>query len=163
MINTAYLLLGSNLGNKKENLNKSIEFVSAKVGKLIKKSSIYETQSWGFETKNTFLNQVIKIETTLSSEILLDTILQIENQIGRKRKTSATYESRIIDIDILFYNFDIINQKKLIIPHPELHKRNFTLFPLKEIAEGLIHPVLNKNISELLFESQDECKIIKVK
>ncbi len=162
MDNIAYLLLGSNLGNKRENLNKSIEEISAKAGKIINKSSVYETQAWGFETDDLFVNQVIMIGTNLTPKVLLVTVLDIEKQIGRKQKTTTDYESRLIDIDILFYNSEIINEIDLVIPHPHLHKRNFTLFPLKEIAGNYIHPVFKKNILDLLQESVDDCEVLKV-
>jgi len=123
------------------------------VGKIIECSSIYETAPWGVHEQPTFLNQVISIKTSYSPEELLDILLNIEVKMGRKRYRK--WDSRLIDIDILFYENQIISTNRLILPHPEIENRRFTLAPLSEIAADEIHPLLNKTIEELLKETRD--------
>jgi 2-amino-4-hydroxy-6-hydroxymethyldihydropteridine diphosphokinase len=149
----AYISLGSNKGNREENLQKSIALLNEKAGKVIAFSSVYETEPWKMDDAMSFLNQVILLETELSAENLMDILLQIENLLGRIR-TQGKYESRTIDMDILFYNNEVQTTGKVIIPHPHIQERRFVLEPLFEIAPELVHPVLKKSISQLL----DECK-----
>jgi deoxyguanosine kinase len=150
-----FLSLGTNLGNKQDNLLKAIKEIREGIGHVAKLSGIYETAAWGFECKDNFLNQVILVETDLSPFQLIDSCLVIENKMGRERKNSANYESRIIDIDILFFGEEIVKGASLQIPHSMLHQRRFILEPLNEIAPELIHPILGKSISELLEECAD--------
>ena len=146
-----FLLLGSNLGNKCKNLCTAEYELSLRAGILIKKSSVYQSPPWGFEHNEDFLNQVLKFETQQSPNHLLDTILQIEQEMGRKRSNGTkTYLPRLIDIDILFYDDLIHKSEKLILPHPNLHLRRFTLEPLSEIAPDFFHHVLKRTIKELL-------------
>ena len=153
MINTVYILLGSNLGNKEQNLIKAIDLLKKSVGDIVNSSTFYYSESWGFKSDNDFVNQAIEIKTLLNPIDLLKQIKLIEKKIGRKNKSKNNiYSDRIIDIDILFYNDLIIDTKDLIIPHPLLHKRLFTLKPLSEIIENFIHPIFNKSIRELLSE-----------
>lgn len=162
-MNTAYLLLGSNLGNRESFLAKAIELLSGYAGKVAETSSIYRTAPWpprGGSDKGDFLNQVICIETSDSAHVLLKKALSIEEDLGRKR--IHKWESRTIDIDILFFNSDIVQTPELIIPHPFLHERKFTLMPLAEIAENLIHPVFNKSIKELLLNNSDTLRVEQV-
>ena len=147
-----YLLLGGNLGNRENNLSQALKLIEKDVGHVQKSSSIYETAPWGIEDQPLFLNQCLKITTTLSPELLLKTLKKIENKIGRKERDR--WHAREIDIDILFYDDLIQADDLLTIPHPKLHERRFTLMPLQEIASDLIHPKSNKTISQLL----DECK-----
>jgi len=143
-----YIGLGTNMGNRNENLVQAINLLNRKGASVIRVSGIYDSEPWGFTSKNKFLNQVIKVETSLEPFILLELILQIENEMGRTRHISG-YEDRIIDIDILIYDNRIIKSKKLEIPHKQMHSRAFVLAPLLEIAPDLVHPVLNKSIKDL--------------
>lgn len=159
-MNTAFLLLGSNLGNPKSNIDKALKMIEDEVGKIKKRSSLYKTAPWGFEHKNYFLNQVVIIETKKSPQQLLSEILRIEKDLGRVRNTNEI-EARTLDIDILFFNSEIINETNLIIPHPRLHLRKFTLIPLSEIGAGFIHPTFNKTIKMLLEECGDKLNVEK--
>ncbi len=156
-MNSAYLLIGGNLGNRTENLAKARSFVEDKLGKIIKASSIYETAAWGITEQPEFLNQVLLIQTKLAAEKMMEVILTIENKMGRIR--SQKNASRIIDIDILFFNDEIINQSNLSIPHPQIQNRRFVLVPLNEIASGLIHPVIKQSIKNLLSTTNDKLEV----
>ncbi|PCJ89508.1 MAG: 2-amino-4-hydroxy-6-hydroxymethyldihydropteridine diphosphokinase [Flavobacteriales bacterium] len=157
-MNTAYLLLGGNLGVRVETLAMTVELIEKRIGQAAKKSSIYETEPWGFQHENKFLNQVIKVKTALLPIELLTKILKIEKQLGRTRNKSQ-YSARTIDIDILFYNNIIISEKNLQIPHPRLHERKFALVPLCEIASDLFHPILKKSIKKLLENCGDNSQV----
>jgi 2-amino-4-hydroxy-6-hydroxymethyldihydropteridine diphosphokinase len=147
-VNIAYLLLGSNIGNREKHLSDAIKLIELRLGKIIAKSSVHNTAPWGNENQDYFLNQAICVETLYSAHELLENILIIEKILGRERKKK--WEPRIIDIDILFFNSEIIVEDNLIVPHPYLHKRKFALVCLAEIAGDFIHPVLKKNILQLL-------------
>lgn len=148
-----YLGLGTNTGNKNENLARAIELLSLALGSPVALSGIIESEPWGFESENRFLNCVAAFDTTLNPTLLLDTIEEIERTLGRTRKSlNGQYSDRIIDIDILFYGNEIIESERLTIPHPLLHKRDFVLLPLQEIAPQLVHPRLHKSIEELAKE-----------
>ena len=155
-----FLLLGSNLGDRKLLLQQAIKCIEEEVAPVIKQSAVYETQSWGKEDLPDYLNQVILIQTELSAQIILQKILNIEWKIGRVREEK--WGSRLIDIDILFYGDALINETELKIPHPELHKRRFTLEPLAEIASEYIHPTFNKNILQLKNELKDNLIVKKL-
>lgn len=143
-----YLLLGTNLGNRAELLNRALAGITRDIGAVISCSSIYETAAWGNEDQPSYLNQVALVATSLSPLQLLKKINAIEKNLGRER--TAKWESRPIDIDILLYAGQIINKPKLQIPHPLLPNRKFALIPLQEIAPTLIHPVFNISITDLL-------------
>jgi len=151
-----YLILGSNLGDRMKNLQKANELISKDIGKIINKSSVYETEPWGFNHSINFLNQVLKIFTSLKPEEVLGVILKIEKLFGRKRNNNI-YAARVIDIDILFYNDKVIKSDKLIIPHPKIQERMFVLVPMAELQPDLIHPELQAPISQL----KNECTDIK--
>ncbi len=152
-----YLLLGSNLESRIDFLRKAEKKISEKIGKIFKKSSVYESKSWGFESEQIFLNQVVLVETSLKPIQLLETTQAIEKQIGRIEKThNQGYKDRKIDIDILFYDDLIIKTKNLIIPHCLLHERRFTLLPMCEIAKNYNHPIFNQNIQFLLNHCKDK-------
>lgn len=154
-----YLLLGGNLGDKKKIFTEARELLGKRIGKMISLSSVYETEPWGFESDDIFWNQVLKIETAFSPEEILVKIQEIENSLGRIRKENR-YDSRIIDIDILFYGDQIIELENLVIPHPRIQERKFTLVPLGEIAPDLVHPVFKKSIRQLLKECTDPLNVI---
>ena len=132
-----FLSLGTNLGNKQENLQIAIQYIAEKIGKIIAQSSVMETDPWGFVSENTFLNMVIKVETSLSPLEILKETQKIEKLMGRTQKTQQAYQDRIIDIDIILYDDIILDTPELKLPHPLLHERDFVLKPLCEIAPDI--------------------------
>lgn len=157
MKHTIYLLLGSNLGDRETNLGMARSLIENSLGTIIQSSSIYESAAWGKEDQPDFLNQVIKIQTQINPHALLEKLAWAETSLGRLREVK--WGERIIDIDILFYENEIIEEEKLTIPHPGIPIRRFTLLPLSEIAPDLIHPLLKKSIRELLDECEDPLKV----
>ncbi|MBS7563538.1 2-amino-4-hydroxy-6-hydroxymethyldihydropteridine diphosphokinase [Mucilaginibacter sp. Bleaf8] len=155
-----YLLLGSNLGNRQLFLQQAITHIQAQVGQVIRQSAVYETASWGKIDAPAYLNQVLLVQTNYQPRALLNELLQIELLLGRVREEK--WGSRTMDIDILFYDNDIINEPGLIIPHPELHKRRFTLEPLAEIAPHLQHPLLDEAILVLKNKLSDNLEVKKL-
>ena len=155
-----YLLLGSNKGDCYEMLKQSCEMIGRNCGKIVKKSSIYITSPWEFHDDHNFLNQVLLLQTSLSPKVLLNKIQIIELILGRVHYHDY-YESRFIDIDILFYDKELIRDANLCIPHPLLHKRLFTLIPLAEISGNFMHPLLKKSISDLIKTCPDNSMIKK--
>ncbi len=152
-----FLSLGSNLGDRLAYIRSAInELEKEEKIKLLKFSSVYNTQPWGKKLKNDFLNCVLKISTDLSPIILLQKLKQIEKKVGRKN--NRKWSNREIDIDILFYDNLIFLSKYLIIPHPEIPNRRFILVPLSEIAKNFIHPTLQQSISNLLKNTKDNLK-----
>ncbi|MBO5865989.1 MAG: 2-amino-4-hydroxy-6-hydroxymethyldihydropteridine diphosphokinase [Bacteroidaceae bacterium] len=152
---TTYLGLGTNIGNRKENLTRAIEALSLALGHYTALSSFIETAPWGFESKNQFINCAVAFETDLTPEELLHTTERIERQLGRTTKSDGgIYHDRVIDIDILLYGNTTIATPRLTIPHPLMHLRNFVLEPLAEIAPTTIHPTKMKSIEQLLLELQ---------
>jgi 2-amino-4-hydroxy-6-hydroxymethyldihydropteridine diphosphokinase len=150
-------MIGGNLGEREKNLRQARELLEANCGKIKQRSSVYETAAWGKTDQPDFLNQVLELETKLDAAKLMRDILKIESQMGRER--NEKYSARTIDVDILFFNDEIIDQPGLIVPHPQLHTRRFVLTPLNEIASQLIHPIFKKNISELLEECADKLEV----
>lgn len=157
-MNVAFLCLGGNIGNRIENMTAAKKAIEAHLGKINKQSGIYETAAWGSDSQNNYLNQVIAIKTKLSAAKLLKGLLAIEKKLGRKRDATKNTD-RTIDLDILFFNDEIHTGKKMEIPHPRLHQRNFVLKPLSEIAAELKHPVLKKTIKSLLKQSKDKLAV----
>lgn len=157
-----YLLLGGNLGDKEKIFSKTRSSLETQIGKIDSFSHIFETEPWGFDSDDLFWNQVVEISTSLFPEKVLEQINQIENHLGRTRKTDQ-YSSRIIDIDILFYGNEIISLPNLIVPHPRIQERKFALVPMNEIAPEFIHPVFQKTISQLLAECPDPLRVEPVK
>jgi 2-amino-4-hydroxy-6-hydroxymethyldihydropteridine diphosphokinase len=156
-MNTAFLITGGNMGDRRANLQTAAELISERIGTIEISSKIYETEAWGFRDQPAFYNQVHRIETSFSARKVLDSILKIEEEMGRIRTTKNA--ARIIDIDILFFNDEIVNEQNLVIPHPRIAERRFVLLPLNEIAPQMIHPVSQKTMSELLSLTSDELKV----
>jgi 2-amino-4-hydroxy-6-hydroxymethyldihydropteridine diphosphokinase len=159
-LNKAYLLTGGNIGNRVGYLQEAAWQIDRNCGPILQLSSIYETAPWGKTDQQDFLNQAMLIETRLASRDLLEKILEIEDNLGRLRKEK--YGTRTIDIDILFYNREIINEPALQIPHPEMQNRRFTLVPMNEIAADYIHPIFLKKIAELLKDCGDKLDVKKI-
>lgn len=159
-----YLSIGGNLGDRLGNLQKCKSEISMQMGNIIKESSIYESDAWGFDHPRSFYNQVISIQTEKSTNDLLRIAQKIEHDLGRVRSEQKTqaYEGRTIDIDILLIDDLAINTEKLIVPHPHMHKRNFVILPLSEIAPKLMHPTLNKAIATLEKQCKDKGSIYKI-
>jgi 2-amino-4-hydroxy-6-hydroxymethyldihydropteridine diphosphokinase len=184
------LLLGSNLGGRRRMLADAKEMIGRKAGSVVRESSLYETEPWGFESQHAFLNQVLALETHLEPQELMELLLEIEKELGRGSGSgpasvsgpgldhnnsypdksgnnepggsNAGYSSRVIDIDILFYGQRIIDTPSLKVPHPQLHKRRFTLEPLSELYPNLVHPGFGKAISRLLDECHDHSQVHKI-
>ena len=159
-MHTAYLLLGSNLGDRLSYLEQAKQLMAAKCGFITNQSSIYETAAWGITEQPSFYNQVIVLQTDLTPDTLMQSLLNIEEKIGRKRLIK--YGPRIIDLDILLIESVILNTPLLTLPHPFLHERRFALLPLAEVAPLLLHPTIEKNISELLADCNDTLEVIKL-
>ncbi|WP_442265243.1 2-amino-4-hydroxy-6-hydroxymethyldihydropteridine diphosphokinase [Tenacibaculum sp. ZS6-P6] len=153
-----YLSLGTNQGNKAENLQNAINLIAEEVGSVLKIASIYETASWGFNSDN-FYNTCIKVSTYLPPEQLIQKLLWIEKELGRIRKTSDSYADRLIDLDVLLFEDEIIFTQELIVPHPRMLDRKFALAPLAEIAKNVIHPIAKKQIANCLQECSDTSEI----
>ena len=159
-MSTAHLLIGGNLGDRKENLLTAISLIKEQCGTLTRSSSVYETEAWGKTDQPLFLNQALEISTSLNARQLMRKILKIEKEMGRVRKEKLG--PRIIDIDILLYENEIHDLRFLKIPHPEMHNRRFVLVPLAEIDPTLQHPVLKKSIAELIEECPDNLEVTKI-
>ncbi|MGY5351535.1 2-amino-4-hydroxy-6-hydroxymethyldihydropteridine diphosphokinase [Wenyingzhuangia sp. IMCC45533] len=160
-MNTAILSLGTNLGNKLENLNNALSKIKG-IGNILKVSSIYQTPPWGFESDD-FYNISIQIETSLNTSELLTELLTFEEELGRLRNENLEgYQARPLDIDILFFNNDIINTPHLEIPHPRIQDRKFVLIPTIEIVKNFTHPVLKDTLENLLAKTNDDSDITRL-
>ena len=158
-MNKIYLLLGSNMGNSKIQLSKAVKNIEKKIGIVNRKSGLYATAAWGNTNQADFLNQVIIAQTKLTAEQAMQTILAIEKEMGRIRtKKNAP---RIIDIDILFFNKEIIHTQNLVVPHLQIQNRNFVLVPLNQLSPNFKHPLLNKTVHQLLKSSPDTLTVKK--
>jgi 2-amino-4-hydroxy-6-hydroxymethyldihydropteridine diphosphokinase len=155
-----FLLLGTNLGDRMINLSLACEHIASRIGKVLAVSSIYQTAAWGKTDQPDFYNQVIRVDTALPPHELLKTILNIELLMGRVR--TERWGTRTIDIDILFYNDLQLNEPDLVIPHPGIPQRRFTLEPLAEIAGNFLHPASGKSIDTVLKECPDESVVSKI-
>lgn len=149
MGNTAYLGIGTNLGDKAAHIRRAVELIGQQVGTVLAVSSFYQSEPWGFVSDNRFLNVAVQVATSLSPMELLRETQSIEKLMGRTEKTTSTYADRIIDIDILLYGQMVLDTETLKIPHPLLPERDFVVIPLAEIAPQLIHPTLHLRMEEL--------------
>ena len=158
-MNKAYLCLGGNLGNCIETFTKAMVLLEDKGLEISQRSSDYISEAWGMENAPDFYNRVLAVTTKLSSDELMELLLNTEELLGRKRTGGGTYESRPIDMDILLFNDEIISTPFLEVPHPRLHLRKFVLLPLQEIAPQLMHPVLKRTTTQLLEVCPDKSNI----
>ena len=158
-MNKTYLLLGSNMGNSQLQLTRAKNKISKQIGIIIRQSKLYITSAWGNTNQPDFLNQVIVVETQLSSIKTMQTILLIEKQMGRLRTVKNA--PRLIDIDILYFNKEVIDIKLLRLPHPEIQNRRFVLIPLNELSPNFLHPLFGKSNHQLLTDCNDELNVKK--
>lgn len=159
-MNISYLLIGGNQGDRMDYLAKARERITGSGCAILEHSSVYETAAWGKTDQPAFLNQALLIRTPLDAPALLSVLLEIELGLGRRREEK--YGARIIDIDILFFNKEIISLPQLVVPHPQIQNRRFALVPLEEIAPQWIHPVFQLTISRLLAECPDKLDVKKI-
>ena len=160
MPHRAHIGIGSNLGDRRANTVEAIEKVGQLPGtRVVRASSLYESEPLG-DAKTWFVNSVIEIESDLSAEALLKKLQAIEEAMGRKRVKGKRWGSRIIDLDILLFDQDVIDKRTLKIPHPEMHKRRFVLLPLAELAPQVIHPQLGQSVSTLLATVKDSKRVV---
>ena len=159
--NKACLLLGSNLGNKTQNIIKAENEMSLFL-KIIKYSSFFESKPWGYESKNSFINRALLVESLDSPLDLLDKFQYLEKKIGRIENTKKGYQDRLIDIDILTFNEECILHPKLIIPHPRIAERKFTILPLLELYNELKIPGINLSANQLLKNCKDKSEVKKI-
>lgn len=160
LTNNIYLLLGSNLGVREVYIKQAKQLIENELGVIQSASSLYETAAWGETNQPDFINQVILVNSSYSPRQVLERILAIEKQLDRTR--TRKWAARTIDIDILFYNNECLNESDLIIPHPYLHLRNFTLIPLAEIAPHFYHPILGKTMRLLCQEVSNHLSVKKL-
>jgi 2-amino-4-hydroxy-6-hydroxymethyldihydropteridine diphosphokinase len=159
-MNKVYILLGSNLKNPSKQVDIATKHIQKLIGEVKRTSALYETAAWGNTNQPNFLNQVLVVHTNYDAQKILTKILAIEQKMGRIRTTKNA--PRIIDIDIIFFNKEIIKNKDLIIPHPLLQQRKFVLIPLNELSPQFKHPILNKTIHQLLPICKDDLKVTKI-
>lgn len=152
-----YILLGSNLGNREQNLGLALNKISTDVGRILAQSSIYQSEPWGISQQSQFLNQVVEVNSRNDPQQVLQKLLGIETELGRERLEK--WGPRTIDLDILFFNDRVIQTENLIVPHPGIPMRRFVLVPLCEIAPNFFHPLLEKTCQQILKECTDTLKV----
>ena len=162
MVKTVALLYGGNIGETWAAFEKATAILVEKIGEVYQQSSVYRSKSWGYESNNDFLNQLVLFKTNLSAHKLLKICLETESLLGRQRNSSIGYSDRVIDIDILYLDDLVLNTSELTIPHPRLHERLFALVPLCELMPEFIHPVLQKSNKSLLSLCPDKTVIEKL-
>ena len=155
------LILGSNLDGKFNYLNCAIALLKENVGEVKLVSSLYASPPWGYKSENEYINQVLVIETDKTPIELLEKNLLIEKVLGRERSENG-YTDRTIDIDILFYEDEVMIETRLVLPHPRLHMRKFCLLPLQEVLPNWFHPQLNLNVSKLISICEDKSDLRKI-
>ena len=149
-----YLGLGTNLGDKEQNLRMSVKKIEEWIGNVVSLSAFYATAPWGFSSENSFLNAAVCVETTLLPLQVLEETQRIERELGRTEKSvNGLYADRLIDIDLLLYDDRVMDAEGLILPHPLMTERRFVMEPLSEIAPDVVHPVLHKTMKELFISS----------
>ncbi len=154
-----FLGLGGNVGNVSAYFKVALEAIDKNIGRIIAKSSTFQTEPWGNKNQDFFLNKVVEVQTAFGGEDVLKKNLEMVSLFGRNWHNDNQFAARTIDIDILFYGNKIINQRDLVIPHPRLHLRNFVLTPLFEIAPEFIHPSFNRKIKDLFKDSPDKSDV----
>jgi len=160
-MNLIYLSLGSNLGDRETHLNEAKKLIQARIAALEEVSGIYESGAWGYSSENLYYNCCVSLRTSLPPLRLMDTILEIEQEMGRQRRGTG-YSDRVIDIDLLFYGDRKLDHSRLVVPHPAIGDRRFVLIPMAEIAPGLIHPVHGKTMAEMLRSCPDPSTVTPV-
>jgi 2-amino-4-hydroxy-6-hydroxymethyldihydropteridine diphosphokinase len=144
-----YLSAGGNLDNTAEKFERLFSLLQSRVGEIVRKSSYYQSEAWGFESENLFINIALCLQTELSPFELLQETQSIEKELGRTEKTTTSYQDRMMDIDIIFYDNLVMKTDTLEIPHPKMHLREFVLVPLNEICPKFVHPVLQESVEQL--------------
>lgn len=162
MMERCYILFGSNMGDKDQLFADACVLINNRCGRVMEVSSAYESEPWGFVADEWFLNRIIAVDTELDPEMLMQRLLEIEAELGRVRHPERKgYESRPIDLDILYFGDRVIQTEQLTVPHPRLHLRRFTLVPLCELIPDFIHPVLHLTQHELLQDCPDTSEVKK--
>ena len=149
---------GSNKGDPQSQLREAIERIEVLIGPVVQQSSVYETEAWGKSDQPNFYNQALEVNSDYEPQKVLELIHEIENEMGRRREEK--WGERVIDIDIIFYEDEVLKTEKLTLPHPYMHQRNFVLIPVMEIAPEFVHPELGETVEELYFRSQDTLEVI---
>ncbi|MBR6082173.1 MAG: 2-amino-4-hydroxy-6-hydroxymethyldihydropteridine diphosphokinase [Salinivirgaceae bacterium] len=155
-----YLCLGGNIGDTRNYLQNAVAIIGRRIGRVVSQSAVYQSEPWGFNAEQMFLNQVVVAETELEPHAVLELCLQIEAELGRTRSGNG-YEPRTIDIDIVFFGQQIISQPDLQVPHPLMHRRNFVLRPLCDVAADFVHPVLGLTVRQLADICDDKAVVRK--
>jgi len=155
----SHIHIGTNQGDLSVNLKKALELLKTK-GVILEQSHVYETEAWGKDDQPNFYNMAVSYQTDLEPHALLHLVNEIEDELGRER--NEKWGERIIDLDIITYDDKVISDEKLVIPHRLMHKRNFVLIPMIEIAGDWLHPIKEKTIDELYIECQDTCEVILI-
>lgn len=155
-----YLCLGGNIGDTRNYLQNAVAMIGRRIGRIVSQSAVYQSEPWGFNAEQMFLNQVVVAETELEPHAVLELCLQIEAELGRTRSGNG-YEPRTIDIDIVFFGQQIVSQPDLQVPHPLMHHRNFVLRPLCDVAADFVHPIFGLTVRQLAAVCDDKAVVRK--